>query len=221
MKTFAKWTTPTFSPPQVIDPESGLIEIDGVRGLLMPRDIEVLCHYAARLPRRAQVVEIGSFMGLSALVMAKTLYFRQNYTTRIFCVDTWEGSIEHKEMDVVRKGELFDIFKRNIEESGLAAFFIPIRKASVTASKDFQDLSLDLVFVDGDHTFEGVLSDLNSWYPKLKPGGVFLGHDYGYPGVVNAVNAFIRDRELCLTLLGIPPYSGFMYKLDPIKSFLV
>jgi predicted O-methyltransferase YrrM len=220
METYQKWTTPYFSTPKLIDPVSGLVEIDGVQGLLMPRDIEVLCHYASGLPRGARVVEIGSFMGLSALAMAKAFYIRQNYTARIYCVDTWEGSAEHRDMEVIEKGELFERFKRNIAESGLAAYFIPLRKDSVAASGEFQDESFDLIFVDGDHTFEGVSKDLVSWYPKLKPEGVFLGHDYGYPDVVNAVNSFIKDRELCVTLFGIPPYSGFMYRLDRLKAVL-
>ncbi len=220
MDTYRNWMTPNFSAPKLIDPVSGLVEIDGVQGLLMPRDLQVLCYHAARLPQKSRILEIGSFMGLSALAMAKALYFNQNYATRIYCVDTWEGSIEHQSMEVINKGELFDNFKRNVGESGLATYIIPIRKDSVAASGDFQDASLDLLFIDGDHTYNGVLGDLTAWHPKLKPGGLFLGHDYGYPDVINAVRDFIRDRELCVTLYGVPPHSGFMYRIQPLSALL-
>lgn len=39
--------------------------------------------------------------------------------------------------------------------------------------------SLDFIYIDADHRYEAVLADLSAWYPKLKPGGIFAGDDYG------------------------------------------
>ncbi|CAE7374233.1 unnamed protein product [Symbiodinium natans] len=52
--------------------------------------------------------------------------------------------------------------------------------------------SMDIVYVDGDHSYEGVASDLNAWWPILRDGGAMVGHDYTitWPGVVRAVNEF-------------------------------
>jgi hypothetical protein len=52
--------------------------------------------------------------------------------------------------------------------------------------------SLDLLYIDGDHSFEGVKKDLEAWYPKVKPGGVIAGHDFINPayGVSQAVGEF-------------------------------
>lgn len=50
--------------------------------------------------------------------------------------------------------------------------------------------TLDLVFIDADHSYLGVFSDIESWLPKVKPGGWIGGHDYQhprYPGVACAV----------------------------------
>jgi len=58
-------------------------------------------------------------------------------------------------------------------------------------AKDFADGSLDLVFIDADHSEESVLRDLQAWLPKLRPGGILSGHDYGaphHPGVKRAVD---------------------------------
>jgi len=53
-----------------------------------------------------------------------------------------------------------------------------IIKDSRLASQKFSDESLDFIYIDGDHTVEGCMIDLVAWYPKLKVGGVFGGHDY-------------------------------------------
>ena len=55
---------------------------------------------------------------------------------------------------------------------------VAIRKTSEEASKDF-DLPIDLLFIDGDHHTNFVLKDLRFWVPKVKPGGLVVGHDYG------------------------------------------
>lgn len=53
-----------------------------------------------------------------------------------------------------------------------------IRKDSVAASKNFDNLSLDFVYLDGRHHYQGVKEDIKYWYPKVKKGGLLCGHDY-------------------------------------------
>lgn len=53
-----------------------------------------------------------------------------------------------------------------------------IRELSVEASKLFQDNSLDFVYLDAAHDYENIKKDLEAWYPKVKKGGIFAGHDY-------------------------------------------
>ena len=53
-----------------------------------------------------------------------------------------------------------------------------ILKPSVESSKDFEDNSLDFVYIDANHSYQSVKDDLNAWYPKLKVGGVICGHDF-------------------------------------------
>lgn len=59
--------------------------------------------------------------------------------------------------------------------------------------------SLDFVFVDAGHSYNAVRQDLADWWPKVRPGGWFGGHDYHerYPGVVRAVDErFGSARQL-------------------------
>lgn len=52
---------------------------------------------------------------------------------------------------------------------------------SAFLADDFDDDSLDFVFIDADHTYEGVLSDLEAWFPKVRSGGLISGHDIDNP----------------------------------------
>lgn len=59
------------------------------------------------------------------------------------------------------------------------------------------DNSLDFVFIDGLHTYEQVLKDCNSFYSKVKSGGIFAGHDFGHIEQVKlAVLDFMRNNNL-------------------------
>ncbi|MEM8551045.1 MAG: class I SAM-dependent methyltransferase [Pseudomonadota bacterium] len=53
-----------------------------------------------------------------------------------------------------------------------------IRSDSAGAAKEFEDGSLDFVYIDGDHSYEAVKSDLALYYPKVKKGGLIIGDDY-------------------------------------------
>ena len=80
---------------------------------------------------------------------------------------------------------------------------------SVTASQWIQDGSLDLVFIDADHSYDAVKADLAAWVPKLRKGGVLSGHDYNsaFPGVVDAVQDFFATSHSRASKLWLGPDS--------------
>ena len=72
-----------------------------------------------------------------------------------------------------------------------------LHRTSARAAPLFEDGSVDLIFVDGLHTYEGVRDDLHAWLPKLNPQtGILVANDYGregkFPGVTRAVDEFFR-----------------------------
>ena len=80
------------------------------------------------------------------------------------------------------------------------------RKISEEAAAFIEGNSLDFVFIDAQHHYEAVLTDVKTWFPKLRPGGLMSGHDwgldYGPPrfGVKKAVVEFARENHLDIQL---------------------
>jgi SAM-dependent methyltransferase len=69
------------------------------------------------------------------------------------------------------------------------------------AASSVPDASLDYVFADGSHSRRATAAVISAWLPKVRRGGLFAGHDYGYPapgyeGVQQAVDEFALDRQL-------------------------
>lgn len=188
-------------------PGSAMIEIHGVRGFLLPGDVEFLWDLGASLPSGGRHVEIGSWMGLSSIVLANALLAHLNFDARIHCIDTWEGSREHQGMPEVEHGALFDTFLANVRRARVQHFIRPLRGDSARMAANFDDASLDSIFIDGDHSYAGCRRDLEAWLPKLKPGGRIAGHD-AVPGegVQQAVVEIANARGLRLEIL--PPPKG-------------
>lgn len=192
-----------------------MIEVEGVRGFLSTGDMTSLFEHARNLPKDGVLLEVGSFMGLSSILMANALIASGNTGGRIICVDTWQGSVEHQEMEVIQENRLFETFQENIRNANVSHIIRPIRKPSVEAAKEFSDASLDRIYIDGDHSFEGCYTDLEAWYPKLKPGGLLFGHDCApNEDVRRAVLQFATERGLDVHIIE-PPDAYYIFELRP------
>jgi len=84
---------------------------------------------------------------------------------------------------------------RNVA-SNIGAFVM--KSDSVEAARNFQQHSVDMVFIDADHSYEGCKQDIQAWKSKVKVGGWLGGHDYRNPdprfgGVDKAVDEAFPD----------------------------
>jgi hypothetical protein len=98
------------------------------------------------------------------------------------CIDTWAETYYR-----FRAGQaVMNQFLENIEP--VKHIVTVIRKDSADAAENYLDRSVDFVFVDGDHSYEGASRDIKMWLPKLKPFGILAGHEYNWSEVRAAVN---------------------------------
>ena len=139
-------------------------------------------------PDGGVMVEIGSWRGKSlAFLVVESLNSGKSH--RIVAVDPWSDGLSGDDSsDVMTADEVFEDFKRNLNP--VADDYEYIRGTSLEAVNQFEDQSLDFVFVDGSHAYRDVLDDLKAWYPKIRDGGTLAGHDYHWPEVRRAVTKF-------------------------------
>jgi predicted O-methyltransferase YrrM len=120
-------------------------------------------------------LEIGSFEGRSATWLLENIL--TNKTSKIVCVDTFDGSVEHIDDPELNKllPTLYDTFCHNI--SSFADQVIIKRGKSQEILKHMDQL-FDFIYIDGDHTAVAVLEDAVLSFALLKPGGILIFDDY-------------------------------------------
>ena len=135
----------------------------------------------------AHFVEIGVWKGGSTAFMGVEL-INSNKKIQFDAIDTFEGSVEHGDV----KNWLFEEATENLKP--VKDVVNIIKGHSLDVVNNYEDDSLDFIFIDGSHEYEDVIKDLIAWYPKVKSGGMFCGHDYdiAWPGVKQAVDEFLK-----------------------------
>jgi hypothetical protein len=157
----------------------------------------------ARTDGPFRAVEIGSWVGESALTIAGAIRFKDATLT---CVDTWEGTPGCETVEMLEQfGGTETVYKQflanvapylNTEDGPCIR---PMKLPSHEAVRTFRDNSLDFVFIDADHRYHAVCKDIENYLPKVKPGGILCGHDYndpGHPGVKEAVLDCFPESEI-------------------------
>jgi predicted O-methyltransferase YrrM len=74
---------------------------------------------------------------------------------------------------------------------------------SVAAANHIPDESLDFVFIDGDHSYNAVIRDVGIYWNKVKPGGIFAGHDWQLPDVNRAVIEYRTANNITTTIQNV------------------
>lgn len=137
-----------------------------------------------KLPNGSRLVEVGSYHGCS------------------FSYLVIEAINAGKKFDIVAVDacpwpDVEPTFNKNME-SLKGNFRTLFGGDSFDRAKDFEDESIDFIFIDANHTYEFVKKDIAAYLPKMKKGGIMAGHDYNmsHPGVIQAVNeAFVENVD--------------------------
>ena len=140
-----------------------------------------------------RVVEIGSFFGRSTLCLAGGLASATG--ARLYAIDPHIGSPKHE----VQLGcaDTYPHFVELLARHGLEDLVTPLRATSLEARRDFEG-PIDLLFIDGSHSYEDVAADFAAWFPLLRVGGTVAFHDsWHMGGVRRASNEVLRrSREV-------------------------
>lgn len=116
-------------------------------------------------------VELGTHYGHSYFSFCQAVS-EFNCSTRCYAVDTWHGDEHAGEYDDEVYSFVLDHQKKYYE-----SFSTLLRMYFDEAAEFFSHSSIDLLHIDGLHTYEAVRHDFETWLPKLSPGAVVLFHD--------------------------------------------
>jgi len=117
------------------------------------------------------------------------------------CVDPWSTQPDYKEgkNDHARMAAAFQTAKSRLDAYNCRL----MKMTSAEAAPQIEDGSLDIVYIDGNHTLPHVTKDIQLWLPKVRSGGVIAGHDYtskkghkSFIQVAPAVDQYTRDHAI-------------------------
>lgn len=145
----------------------------------------------------AHFVEVGTWKGKSAAYMCVEIA-NSNKQIQFDCIDIWTGAGTPGEYDAdpsVVTQTLYGEFVQNMKPA--EGLYTPVKEWSDKAANQYDDNSLDFVFIDAGHSYENASADIKAWLPKVKNGGFLAGHDYGSaPGVKQAVNELLTGFDV-------------------------
>lgn len=180
--------------------------------------------FLSKIPKGGIAVEIGVWQGdfsetILDLIEPKSLtlidpwaHIETDSHSTAFVGRTSDNKMEKIFNKVVAR------YKTEIDEGSVNI----IRDFSVPALGQFDDDSISFAYVDGDHSYEGVKSDLVALFPKMKPGGVMAFDDYhrrGWwgDGVIRAINEFLGQHPSHLRVLTVVGAQIGIQKIAPLE----
>ncbi len=128
-------------------------------------------HWVVAACRPSVIVELGTHNGVSYAAFCEAVA-QYGIDARCYAVDTWQGD-EH----AGHYGDAVFEALRRFHDARYAGFSELLRCTFQEALPHFADGSIDLLHIDGFHTYDAVRGDFESWRPKLSPRAVVLFHD--------------------------------------------
>jgi predicted O-methyltransferase YrrM len=140
--------------------------------------------------RPKRCVELGTNRGCSAIATVRVI---QQWGGHLTCIDTWETENHGAAISMAE-------CQRNIDEAGVGDN-VTLRRGRIDVLAADLWQGFDYLYIDADHTFDSVTSDLENWWPHVLVGGLVAGDDYDDPAdpvnknVTRAWDAFELRHE--------------------------
>ena len=172
---------------------------------------------------KGEGVEIGTHRGIYAQKLL------EGWSGKLYCVDPWNEAPDYEDQVHLLTGGT----DRHNHEKEARQLLQPytdaqrcfiLKQTSENAALRFKNNTLAFVYIDGNHNTWHVLNDLDTWYPKIYPGGYIFGHDFVYGGdnrnhgwgryIQNAVQGFCTHFDLDYSIIpdGTDPWSFVIRK---------
>jgi predicted O-methyltransferase YrrM len=154
---------------------------------MTPQERLMLLQTAVNLEQGFTVVEIGSYLGASTAFLGFAALQKNG---NVHAIDGWEN----KAMGAEGERDTFVEFSKNT--APFKHYITPHRGESAEIHRRAGTIPCDMIFIDGDHSYNAVVTDLRCWLPSLKPGGILAMHDMDAPTVKQAFDEVVGTNVL-------------------------
>lgn len=121
---------------------------------------------------------IGVEVGVRRGVFSREILETWPGATQYYLVDLWAHQDNYHDGANVADSEqeiILNAARTNLKKWEAKTIFK--QQDSIAAAQEMLDGSVDFVYLDARHDYAAVKEDLEAWWPKLKHGGIFAGHD--------------------------------------------
>ena len=168
-------------------------KLRGVEGQIAEEEQTLLYRYAKKTTTDTSIVEIGSYRGKSTICLG--LGSRAGNQNTVYAIDP------HELFTGVNGGEFgpkdLAAFYSNIIRFGLGNLIRQISLSSFEVGKIWNE-KIGLLWLDGDHSYEGVKRDVDQFAKHVVPGGFILFHDSYLESVQKVINEMIEKKRFLL-----------------------
>jgi hypothetical protein len=203
-KSFANQTSEISPFSTIINRDTKIVDLESLRkiGASIPGMIGTysgshlysLCYFQKE---KGDVVEIGSWQGRSTVFLGWAT--KNSGNGELFAIDHFQGNIGKEKYYVVETEDLSDLkngFEENMRNAGLSDSVTLIPHKSSFAKKTLSNRMIRFLFIDGDHSAEGVSTDIELFFPLLVKGGLVVFDDFSHSqlGIVAAAEKILAKN---------------------------
>lgn len=152
-----------------------------------PCELRFLYNHMLAARQNGIAIEVGSYLGASSIALAAGMKHRGGGV--VYCIDTWQNSaMSEGTRDTLDE---FTRYTRKYRE-----LLRPLQGPSHGVNVPVESRSADLIFIDGDHSYEACSRDIERFSPFLREQGVLVLHDHRwYSTVTRAVGELLATEE--------------------------